>query len=186
MKTDLPQYLKEGYRLIMLTQRAKEGGKVNKPDRVARHRKLSKSPEEFDAIIAEFSAILHSVEDPLRIYSSVNARNIEKGIREFKMRQLEADYYDPETRLGFYIDLKNRWISCVMQPSSRSETRFLIDCDTKEEAFQAKEALSEKGLFPLFEYPTKQGTHLITMPFNPTNFPVEVKKDGLLLIEWKD
>ena len=95
-----------GYRLIMLTQRSKEGGKVNKPDRVAK-KKISTNKEEFLEIVKEFKEIKDKSNNPLRIYSSVNSRDINKAIREFKYRQLEADYYVEKSKTGFYLDIKN-------------------------------------------------------------------------------
>ena len=117
----------DGVRMIMLTQRSKEGGKMNNPDKVSK-RKISSNSIEFEAILEEFLEIKNSFpEKQLRIYSSVNQRNFEKGMREFKRQQLEADYYDHESKCNFYLDIKNRFLSSLMKPSSRAETFFLID-----------------------------------------------------------
>ena len=89
MKNNIPDTFKDGVRLIMLTLRSKEGGKSNNPDRVARKR-LSNGIEEFDKIVDEFIELSNNSKEPLRIYSSVNKRDINKGIRNFKKLQLEA------------------------------------------------------------------------------------------------
>jgi len=181
-----------GYRLIMLTQRSKEGGKVNKPDRVATKR-ISKNKEEFLEIVKKFLEIKEQSDKPLRIYSSVNKRDIEKGIREFKHRQLDADYYDEESRHDFYLDIKNRWISCLMNPSSRAETKFLIDIDDvmrKGKNYDIsfiEEHLETIKVKILLGYDTKNGTHIITEPFNPNLWNSEfgdIKKDSLLLLDY--
>jgi len=182
----------DGYRLIMLTQRSKEGGKVNKPDRVAK-KKISSNKEEFLKIFNEFKEIKYKSDKQLRIYSSVNKRDINKGIREFKYRQLENDYYDEDSKDKFYLDIKNRWISCLMKPSSRAETRFLIDIDNiikKSENWDIsiiKKHLEDIKVKVLLQYPTKSGIHIITEPFNPNLWNSdygEIKKDALLLLDY--
>ena len=181
-----------GYRFIMLTQRSKEGGKVNKPDRVAKKR-ISSNKEEFLEIVKNFLEIKQQSDKPLRIYSSVNSRDIEKAIREFKHRQLDADYYDEESRHKFYLDIKNRWISCLMNPSSRSETKFLIDVEDiiKEsenwDISIIRKHLEDIKVKVLLQYPTKSGIHIITEPFNPNLWNDDfgdIKKDSLLLLDY--
>lgn len=186
MKNNIPDTFKDGIRLIMLTLRSKEGGKSNKPDRVA-HKKLSNSIEEFDKIVDEFIELSNNSKEPLRIYSSVNKRDINKGIRNFKKLQLEADYWDIESKNSFYLDIKNRWISCIMQPNAREETNFLIDIDGDIlEYMKIKNHLIELKIDILLDYPTKNGFHIITKPFNPSLLSEvredHIKKDGLILL----
>jgi len=175
----------DGVRMIMLIQRNKEGGRSNNPDRVA-IRKISRNRKEFKEILSELLDIKERYpEKELRIYSCVNKRDIEKGIREFKRRQLEADYYDDKSRIGFYLDIKNRFLSSLMVPQSRAETKFLIDIDEDEDENQIRAKLKEFGIKILLEYKTKNGKHLITEPFNPFFLPeAEIKKDGLLLLDY--
>ncbi|MHA1329585.1 MAG: hypothetical protein ACTSR2_00775 [Candidatus Hodarchaeales archaeon] len=175
----------------MLTLRGKEGGKSDKPDRVAIKR-ISRNKEEFLDILKEFLIQKKILKDfPLRIYSSVNKRDLNKAIRKFKERQLEADYYAGKDRESFYIDIWNRWISCLMNPSSRAETKFLIDIDEKEKKDLIKDKLRELNIITYLEYPTKHGIHLITQPFNPkliTDSKLiseeDIKKDALLLLDF--
>ncbi len=181
----------DGYRLIMLTHRGKEGGKVNKPDRVAK-KKISCNKEEFLEIFKEFKEIKDKNDKPLRIYSSVNSRDINKAIREFKYRQLEADYYDEESKNNFYLDIKNRWISCLMNPRSKAETKFLIDIDNlgtedKWDISEVEKHLVNIEVKIILQYPTKNGIHIITEPFNPNLWNSDygdIKKDGLLLLDY--
>ena len=178
----------DGTRIIMLTQRNKEGGKSNNPDRVSK-RKISSNRIEFESILEEFLEIKNLFpEKQLRIYSSVNQRNFEKGMREFKRQQLEADYYDNESKCNFYLDIKNRFLGSIMKPSSRAETFFLIDCDdltrkTIGKAIDEVDAITDVVL----HYKTKNGYHIITKPFNPNLFNKtigEIKKDALLLLDF--
>ena len=178
----------DGYRFIMLVHRNKEGGKSNRPQKNGVKR-ITKNREEFIEMLNELQKLKAESKVPMRIYSCVNKRDIEKTIREFKRRQLDADYYDIESRHGFYLDIKNQWISSLMKPNSRAETKFLIDID--EEATNsieiAKTLLEEIGVKIILRYPTKNGIHIITEPFNPNLFNSEfgeVKKDGLLLLDF--
>jgi len=177
----------EGIRMIMLIHRGKEGGKNNQTDRFSK-RKISTNKEEFGNILKEFLEEKRLSKLPLRIYSSVNKRDFEKGIREFKRQQLDADYYDKESRYKFYLDIKNRFLSSLMRPSSRKETKFLIDCDTA-----TKKSIgdiideAEKITNVILHYKTKDGYHLITEPFNPNEWNKElgeIKKDALLLLDY--
>lgn len=185
----VPTQFKEGLRMIMLTKRSKDGGR-NNPDRVAK-RKISRNETEFDSIVDEFKKEMETSSEPLRIYSSVNSRDIKKAIRLFKQRQLDADYYDEDSKNNFYFDIKNRWISCFMNPSCRAETKFLIDIDDVESVadtiIYAKRLLGELGVKILASYTTKNGAHIITEPFNPSLWDTdlgEIKKDGLILIAY--
>lgn len=190
MKQEIIEKFSDGVRLIMLTQRSKEGGKVTRPDRVAKKR-ITTNGADFLKAFEEFKLEKDNAwgmtKLPLRIYSSVNQRDLQKGIREFKMRQLEADYYDPKSRDEFYLDVKNRWISCLMKPSSRLETKFLIDIDDKAGLQNALEFIALKGIEIIAQYETKNGHHIITQPFNPSNWDSElgeIHKDGLMLLDF--
>ena len=184
----------DGIRMIMLTLRNKDGGKSNKPDRSA-IRRISTNQNEFEKILEEF--LERQSEHPeYRIYSCVNRRNFNKAIREFKRQQLEADYYDIESRNRFYLDIKNRFLGSLMKPSSRAETKFLIDLDGGEvERYKSlvEDKLKDLKVKVLLNYPTKNGEHLITSPFNPNDLAIpdydklfvpEIKKDALLLLSW--
>ena len=129
----------------------------------------------------------------MRIYSCVNKRNLEKTIREFKHRQLDADYYDTVSRYGFYLDVKNQWVSSLMKHNSRAETKFLIDIDNIETDKEnidisiIENHLKEIKAEVILKYPTKNGIHIITEPFNPNLFNNEfgeIKKDALLLLDY--
>lgn len=187
MKHDLPLKFRQGVRLIMLIQRGKEGGKVTGGDRVA-ERRISRDEIDFGRIYQQLEKQkADHPEEAYRIYSSVNPRNIEKAIREFKFAQLEADYYDSESRNGFYFDVKNRWISALMKPSSRIGTLFLIDIDEASSVSAAIEACHFHGIKIIYSYETKNGSHLVTEPFNPNIWDKahgEIKKDALILLDY--
>ena len=184
----LVEMFSDGLRMIMIVQRNKEGGKSNEPQRYAK-KKITRNKEEFYQVLEEFKEIKEESEEPLRIYSCLNRRDINKAIREFKKRQLDNDYSDQTSREAFYHDIKNRWISCFMKPSSREETLFLIDIDEPEKNSleMTKKHLEEIGVEIITDYETKNGYHLITSPFNQSLFDGkfgELKKDALLLLDY--
>lgn len=184
---EIIEQFSDGIRMLMLCQRNKEGRETNKTDR-ASVRKISTNKEEFLKIFAEFQEIKNKSDQPLRIYSSVNRRDINKAIMNFKREQLEADFYDEVNRNNFYYDIKNRWISCLMQQNARAETLFLIDIDGAwDDISFVKEHLLEIKVEVVCMYKTKNGLHVITKPFNPNLFNNEfgeIKKDALLLLDF--
>lgn len=182
MIKEIEEQFTDGIRILMLCQRAKDGDKcVNKSEL----KKVSANKKEFMKIYAELKMIKDSSLLPLRIYSSVNRRDINKAIMNFKREQLEADFYSETDRNHFYFNIENRWISSLMKPSARAETQFLIDIDSQNS--KVEEKLNLIGVKIIAKYPTKNGIHIITEPFNPNllglNFG-EIKKDDLLLLDF--
>lgn len=184
-----------GTRVLFLIHRNKEGGGTNN----TKLRKIvTRSKEEYGEKLVELLAEQHNAAIdgiPLRIYACVNARDINKAIREFKQQQLDADYYDEESRYNFYYDIKNRFISALMKPSSKAESNFLLDVDRQDitnvldqiaEHAAAEKHTSEVKVLDIFK--TKNGYHIITEPFNPAIVEgienVSVNKDGLLLLSY--
>ena len=184
MNKELIEQFSDGIRLIMICQRNKEGRDTNKTDRASK-RKISTNREEFFQILKEFQEIKNKSNTPLRIYSCVNKRDIEKGIMNFKREQLEADYYSKEDRNRFYFDIENRWISSLMKQNARAETLFLLDIDSEEDEKLARKVIADNKIEIVAEYPTKNGKHIITKPFNPSIMPgINIKKDGMLLLDF--
>lgn len=192
-KYDLIETFKDftdGVRVLFLLQRSKEGGETNN----TKVRKIvTTNQEEYAEALCGLLAMQYEARldgKKLRIYASVNKRDINKAIREFKYRQLDADYYDPESRDSFYYDIKNRFISTLMAPKARAETQFLIDIDnqTPETLREVCKVIDTLGASIIKRYDTKSGVHLITTPFNPKELEgiedVSVNKDGLLLLSF--
>jgi len=190
MNKEIIEQFSDGIRMIMLCQRNKEGRDTNKTDR-ASYRKISTNKDEFFKILEEFQIIKNESDVPMRIYSCVNKRDIRKAIMDFKREQLEADYYDEQSRNNFYFDVKNRWISSLMKQNARAETLFLIDIDnivgnTRDISYVEKH-LKDLNVEIITKYETKNGVHIITKPFNPNLFDSrfgEIKKDALLLLDF--
>ena len=154
---DHPESFTEGVRVLSLVSRNKD--KADAPNLS----KVSYSSKEFFTILEEFKkkAVVGQ-----RIYASLEQRDTDKAIREFKRRQLDADYdQDP---LTFYKRLRNTWESCLMKPNTAKDKLWLIDCDSKKELRLAMDMLYEcydRGMRPYY-YNTKTGVHIIVQPFN--------------------
>lgn len=180
----------EGYRVLFLIHRSKEGG-TNKGTKM--YKEISKNSEDFINKLtylyerANIEQLGGKKPIPLRIYSSANNRDIKKAVRKFKENQLDADY---NSVTDFYTDIKNRFISSLMSPSARKTKLFLIDVDDNKEAPIVEFFLRKNGIDILKEYKTVNGKHFITEPFNPKQLEefelesVSIKKDGLLLLTW--
>lgn len=166
-----------GLRVIMVIDRSKN----NKKRFVKKY--ITNGDEEYRRRLSEAVGIAKTIN--ARVYSSLNQRGLKKAVRLFKTRMLEADYYDEEQKDRFYLDLYNRWVSALMNPASKAEQYFLIDCDSKEDYQIAKKIINSNGLSVVDERRSVKGVHIITKPFNPRlfgDYADMIKKDGLILV----
>jgi len=185
----------DGTRVLFLIWRNKDGAKVSRNLKI--RKLISSNEEEFEKCLEQLLDLRERYSElPLRIYSSVNKRNIDKAIRKFKELQLENDYQDKEQFNRFYKDIKNKWISSLMRPSSRAETQFIIDIDNNNTDYVntiEDEMLEHTTIIK--KYKTKNGYHLIVKPFNPNliksyskdgyiRSDVSLKVDGLILLDY--
>lgn len=175
----IPEMFTCGVRGLMLIRRNKDGEEGNTQRKSIK--RISRSTKEWQAFVRQLHELQQTSHQGYRIYSSINERNISKAIHEFKRRQLEIDFGNVEEYDNFYVDIENRFFSCLMNPGARSTSYFLIDCDTDYDFQKAHERVPPE-LF-LYTYPTKNGNHIITRPFNPNEYGIlEVKKDDLMYI----
>lgn len=167
-----PEKFTAGIRVLSLVSRNKDG--VDAPNVSV----VSYSTEEF---YEHLSKLQTKAVEGQRIYASIEERDPNKAIREFKRRQLDADY-DQDT-LQFYTKLKSQWESCLMKPSSSKEKYWLIDCDSDFEYDTAHDILEEHyDRDFLYEYNTKNGKHIIIKPFNMSSgFNLGVDKNAVML-----
>jgi len=178
-----------GTRVFFRIHRNKEGGKWSESNDHASKKTITNSDDEARNALCTLITEIDSSDKPYRLQLSVNSRNIDKAIREFKRRQLDSDYYDYVSRHSFYLKIKNNFISCLMNPSSAGTSYFLFDCDTQKEYDLTMNLLQKEKVAILKDYSTKNGRHIITEPHNPAHTStqtVHVNKDGLLLLYWKE
>lgn len=174
----IPQEFTEGYRGVLFLLRSKDN--IPRPGNPKSFHHITKNAQEFYKAVETFMKMQQNGYEGYRIYSSVNARDHKKVIRQFKQRQLDNEYNSPEVGFQFYVDCKNRFFSCFMNPQSAKDKFFLVDCDDTESYEYARRKIPLDHI--LFQYPTKNGFHFITKPFNPQGFKAEVKKDALMYI----
>jgi hypothetical protein len=175
----------DGVNVLILIFRSKEGAKSANNDHLQKI--ISDNPKKFKEALLSLLDRKEKSGLPLRIYSSVNKRDISKAIRQFKYEQLDAEYYSAEDKNSFYLDIKNRFVGSLMKPSSRAETKFLIDVDDENAHSESLKKLAELNIQIFDVFKTKNGWHIITEPFNPALFTVkdtEIKKDGMLLLDY--
>lgn len=177
----------DGCRVLFLIQRHSDGGHTNN-SKLRSY--ISRNDREWVTACAKLLQEKDQYPQlPLRIYQSLNARNIEKGIMHFKRAMLDADYFDEAQRHGFYLDVRNRIVSALMKPPSRATSFFLWDCDTQDEAeLQNFREEVQRHTNIVHEYPSKSGVHIITGPFNYTkvmHIPlIECKTDAMMLLKF--
>lgn len=181
----------DGVRVLFLIHRSKEGSKSANNDKLKKV--IVRNEKEFETELYNLLVEKHGSELPLRIYSCVNPRNMASAIRKFKEDQLNADYYDELNHHSFYLDIRNRFISALMKPSSSDRSYFIIDIDTKEDCPNGLDsvlmAIANAGIDSkrITQYPTKNGWHIVMHPFNPKLLGVheeKIEKDALLLLSY--
>lgn len=171
-----------GIRLILRCGRNKDGG-ARRPSRAVAARNLP-----------EFSAKLTQLIDDLlpgeRVYASVDERLFGVATRLFKERVLTIDYSGAREQEKFYFDLNKVWESCLGSPTARATKYFLFDLDSPEESALFDKTWPGVSSSPgtptiLDDYPTKNGRHVVTTPFNPALLPAllqsKVQKNAMIL-----
>ena len=180
----MSDWYKEGVRILMLIHRQKDGGKGS-TDRNS-VRRISRDPKEFDKLFLELQEGKNKSDLPLRIYSSVNERNLQKAVKMYKIQQVEIEFQSLEMQANFYIQNKNQFYSCLAKPECAMNKKFLIDFDDQVPInISNMEYTLSKHTEILNIRRTPNGVHFITNPFNPSLVPeAEIKNDAMLLLDW--
>ena len=183
---DFAEYL-EGTRVFLLLQRGKEGGHQNSEHKRRALRLVTHTPDSAKRALRMMLTLQATTHPDHRVYMSVNPRSIKNAEHVFKRDMLEVDFESGENKQYFFERLEDRWISAMMKAKPPKWTmRFIIDVDQKDDA-EALSVCHERGIHIFTKYPTKQGWHLITEPFNIDWMPESagsVHRDGLLLVSW--
>lgn len=174
----------DGCRIITVVVRRKDGENARKTVRNL----ISDGREDW---VFKLALLLrerdHSPEVSMRIYQSINARDVTKGINIFKEKQLTADHLGTVERFDFYLRIKAAMVSALSQARCATTKYFLLDCDTTDKAVLAR---LDEALKPITEvvlkYPSKNGWHIIVKPCNPAKLElpegVSMQKDALMLL----
>ena len=170
---DHPDEYRNGVRVLFLKGRYKDGIVHQRTRQVISH-----DADAFDDGLKELQLLAQPGE---RIYASAGPRCLERATRIFKEKQLAADY---EEGIQFYRKLTDRWISCLMKPTSedKENKKWLIDCDTTEDTWAVEDYIAKKD-WEHYRYQSKSGTHFILEPFNLKDwpFPEMVHRNAIML-----
>jgi hypothetical protein len=180
---DHPKSYQEGTRVLMLTARHKDGHRDE--------RKVFRVSHDEEQYSKHRQHLLDMLRPGERIYATAAARNVKRASRIFRERQLAAEYdQDP---MAFYRDLQNRWISCLMNTTTRQHKLYLFDCDSTEDIELVRQDIAERthelGIGNnIHTYRTKSGMHVLTPAFDGRSLSEHTKKllhaDPLMLIAW--
>lgn len=179
---DHPEQFKTGVRVLLLTQRNKDGSSGGRT-----HQLVSYKTAEFDETVEK---LFNRVSDlsGYRLYGSVDARDTFPARREFALRQIKADWgANPD---AFYRILDRQWTSCLSQNEARKTKYFLFDIDSssiedfdkceqavrdayRKHRYYVTDEKDEPSSPIVYRYATKNGFHIITEPFNRALLPTE-------------
>lgn len=178
----------DGFRVLMLLQRTKDGGHNDEDKRIFESFTTT-NPEEFELKLFYLLLIKNSSNAKTRIYLSLNSRNPKKVIRYIEEQLLEAHYADDAQRDSVYKKLLKKPRHFLMQQSCKTSSLFIIDVDDEEGKDNqgiAIKKIYELGLIEIQRYATKNGWHYIVEPFNLGLWDCvgEVKKDSLILLDY--
>jgi len=178
-----------GYRVILMIHRSKDGGS-NKESRRVSDKFVYKDKEHFIKYLYKALWLKLSNSDDLRIYLSVNRRDLSKSIQHLEKCLLDIHYSNSqENKENLYHKVFTDSRTFLMQPSHKVDKYFLLDVDNEESKDVLGDVLkkiSENGIEEVFRTSTRNGWHIITTPFNPEllgEYSNIINKDGLILLK---
>lgn len=178
-----------GTRVLLLLQRKKEGGNTREDRR--RHVGFAATDEkEIMERIRQLVTLQMMSKEPLRVYMSVNPRDIRKANYEFRRRLLQ-DECDGMVEVHGKV-MQDRWISALMATNADKGVQdkyFILDVDDTGDDVMGKvlRRMDELGVVEQMRYRTKNGWHVVVDPFRRDLWDVEgvgVQVDGLLLLSF--
>lgn len=136
----------------------------------------------------------YSEEFDLRLYASMNYRDLKKAENLFLHTLLDLP---EDQKKSFYSRIQDKFVSCLMKPSSRVKKYWLLDIDREPDEIN-NSIIIDNLVDLLFElkidfhtpYLTPNGFHIICSPFNLAKHwddvnidgKVTLQKDGLVLL----
>lgn len=164
---DHPERFRDETRVLMLKSRHKDGHENER--QIVR---VTHSATHFNSTLAELALMARDGE---RIYGSAGARDMQKAVRLFKHRQLDADYDDDPLR--FYRGINERWVSALMAPTSQMDKLWLFDADSLRDVDAVTAELDRHydRPTPPYSYQSKSGVHIVVQPFDRSKLSSEVR-----------
>lgn len=184
MKNNPPSEFKQGIHILLLINRGIHNS--NKGSKRWVNKIIASNPDEWDNAADKLMELQNHINDPdIRLYSSINPRNMDKAIKAFQHKQLDLN---KDNENIFYRRINDSFCSCLMQPDNRTSSLFLLDCDAEEATELNSFTINNREIKMHYMYKTPNGWHAIIDPFNPGLLEglstIELKKDALMLINW--
>lgn len=167
---DHPHEYRDGVRFLYLCGRKKDG---------AEPRRISRVTHSYSAHVEAVAELAKLSVPGERIYGSLDPRNILTAAKHFQHAMIDDD---PEV---FFRHLRSRWDSAIMQPTARDAKLWLWDCDSPGDEYHVRNSLPPGAGVEQYAYPTKNGAHIITKPFDLRAVPPEVarlRQDNAMLL----
>lgn len=152
---DHPENFKTGLRVLFLRSRNKDGLTNSKSMTL-----ISRNPDEFDS---QLMLLAREAKEGQRIYASAGDRSIRVAAKNLKLAMLENDYH-PDSD-NFYEHLYTRWVSALMQVNAQLNKIWLFDCDNEKQSSITNANLMNINV-EFYAYPSKNGYHFLTKPFD--------------------
>lgn len=171
----------DGVRVVMLIDRGVMNS--NKGSKRWINKIITTNEAEWINAVERLSALQDHLANPdVRMYSCVNSRKLDKGIKLFQHMQLDVQ---PDMINKFYSKINNTFCGALMKPENKLSKYFLLDIDSKTDN-EIDEFMLKYDIQFKFNYPTPNGWHYIVEPFNAIwangYKTFTLIKDGLLLI----
>lgn len=181
------------YIIMAIARRRFNEGITNSQEPI--YRRILPTHEPIDRTIDELWTLMEARDLHWRLYVTANARNTLDGFINFRgtiddwTKQL---LNGNDEALPHLSNLSSEWKSELHRPASRDDEYFLFDLDdiTNDELDEFLSSIKEETLLKYCQE-TPNGWHIITEPFNYTDWqsPVEyddLDTDGQLFIQELD
>jgi len=179
----IPYMFKSGVRVLMLINRGVNN--TNKGSRRWINKTITSNIDEFEDAHEKLLDLMFYLDNPnIRLYQCINDRKFDNAVIMFQHRQLDLPQ---ENKINFYSNINDRFCSTLMAPENKKSKYFLLDVDN-DDSIEALKFIEDNDIEALLAYETPNGFHFIVEPFNvllaKNAKTFEVKKDGLMLLNW--
>tara|TARA_R110000824_G_C15197540_1_gene675397 strand:+ start:1515 stop:2141 length:627 start_codon:yes stop_codon:yes gene_type:complete len=148
------------------------------------HRRIITKPEDFETSIKEIRMLATDPDTFYRLYVSLNARDVVKGLFQFQKKMIDigqglANGYDDHLAMSKKIG--SIWKTELEQSNCRGTKRFLLDIDNADEiqATPALEYLTNAKIKVHAYIPTVSGVHVVFDAFDTRGLLTYCKEQGL-------
>lgn len=187
------QHPERAYILMAIARKKQNETLTNGTERV--FRKVITSLEDIEPTSRQILAQLSTCPYTFRVYLTVNARDMYQTLVSFSQElitlvsSLATQDSDHLTRAR---KVDSEWISCLHKPQHSCESLFHFDLDdvsaSDVDLFVSELPMRDGSLVHEYSVSTPNGYHVVTRPFNYTEWesPVEydaLDRDGMVFIQ---